>query len=85
MMMKRQLYFCYICCLLLIEVIISILVEFIFSLVSEGDEECTVPPPRSTLVSIEVHEANEMEIHTLQGILCKCSSNRLIRQSGLGF
>ena len=80
MIMKRHLYFCSI-----IEVIISILVEFIFSLVSEDDQECTVSPPRWTVVSIEVHEPNEMEIHTLQGILCKCVSNRLIHPSGLGF
>ena len=85
MIMKRQSYFCSIYCLLFIEVIISILVEFIFALVSEDDQECTVSPPRWTVVSIEVHEPNEMEIHTLQGILCKCVSNRLIHPSGLGF
>lgn len=85
MIMKRRLYFCSIYCLLFIEVIISILVEFFFSLVSEDDQECTVSPPRWTVVSIEVHEANEMEIRRLQGILCKCISNRLIRQSGFGF
>ena len=85
MIMKRQLYFCSIYCLLFIEVIISILVEFIFALVFENDQECTVSPPRWTVVSIEVHELNEMEICTLQGILCKCVSNMLIHPSGLGF
>ena len=85
MIMKGQSYFCSIYCILFIEVIISILVEFIFALVSEDDQECTVSPPRWTVVSIEVHELNEMEIRTLQGILCKCVSNRLIHPSGLGF
>ena len=84
MIMKRQSYFCSIYCLLFIEVIISILVELIFALVSEDDQECIVSP-RWTVVSIEVHKPNEMEIHTLQGILCKCVSNRLIHPSGLGF
>ena len=85
MIMKRQSYFCSIYCLLFIEVIISILVKFIFALVSEDDQECTVSPPRWIVVSIEVHKLNEMEIHTLQGILFKCVLNRLIHPSGLGF
>ena len=87
--MKRQLYFCSIYCLLSIKVIISILVDFIFSLIFniilKDDQECTVSPPRWTVVSIEIHEPNEMEIHKLQGILCKCISNILMRKSGLGF